>query len=458
MTIFSMILLAVLVYGIIKNKKFKDIYIYMVTVTCIIDLNMFQGDFLKVSGLSVPYEVFMHCILLLFSIVALLKYKIKKRSFLQLVLFALVIVLGIIHEILIPFEEPIIYDLSQWVLYVFYNYSKVDPVVTIRSIYWGVRLFSFVFAVVVMKDHFSNEDYINVCKNVIDVTKFMLILGLFELATRMMGSDIVNVLTKTIFGAGHVSHTLIRGGFVALQGFTSEPSAYASMLMYLAILLIIESRYNKERKRIWFFLTLFLLVLSMSFTALQNVIVIVLFFFVFRQKEMNKKIAWRGIIIAIVISLVLVVGMVVLFPDYYFSKRLLNVFEELVGILNGTWRELGQVTSERIRLVSIVENFKWFLKRPLFGLGFGVTISYGGIVSALANIGIVGYILWWKILLLPDYQNRNMKNEYILDVIAVILPNIFTGTISILYMMFIALIVALLKNEKAPIVKCEGND
>ena len=80
--------------------------------------------------------------------------------------------------------------------------------------------------------------------------------------------------------------------------------------------------------------------------------------------------------------------------DSYFVTRSISFLEDFYDIVILNYNIAGY--SNVARLVSIVETFKDFLNRPVFGLGIGVQMAHDMTVSMLSDFGILGVILWVK--------------------------------------------------------------
>lgn len=448
---FSYLLIGILIVGIFFNRSLKKYYMFVFTVTGIVELYVLQGDFLIIivdyHTINIDYRVFMHLLLICLSLAVLSIYHTKRKLIYIALLFLASVVMGIVLEMLMPLEIKIFANRNiAWDSYYMWGIGEEYPAITERTLFWGVKLFSYLLAVVVSKSLFTVEDFKKIATGIINIGLIMMPLGLFELITKQRGLNVVDDFTTAFFGVGYRNSILIREGHVALKGFSTETGNYAQALGHLGILLVIESSYNPRRNRIWILLTGIMLIVSMAFTGLYFLVILVFLYFVYQQKGKGKKLPIRGILVgSLAVFLLLYLGMK-LFPDIYFVKRLNDTFNQLSYVMKGDIKGYGVITSEMIRLSSLRDSMLWFIKRPLFGLGFGTTQCCSGLGSSLVNIGCIGFFFWWMLNLQEQqgYQKGTNKSEMILAVALITVMNLFVADISMLSSIVSFVIIALI--------------
>ena len=91
--------------------------------------------------------------------------------------------------------------------------------------------------------------------------------------------------------------------------------------------------------------------------------------------------------------------------------------------------EVFPVNSDVVRLISIIDTTKDFLHRPLLGLGMGVEAAHSGVVSMLADIGVLGVFSWWKLVASIPHDKRGK----IVVLVWILAANLLCGTQRIMY-------------------------
>ncbi|MBM6839390.1 hypothetical protein H9X77_14430, partial [Clostridium saudiense] len=73
------------------------------------------------------------------------------------------------------------------------------------------------------------------------------------------------------------------------------------------------------------------------------------------------------------------------------------------------------LSSSELRVVTLIESYKLFLKRPLFGMGLGTTYAFGFMPTMLATTGMMTFIAWFKLMFktIGEYA-KNKKNLIII--------------------------------------------
>lgn len=465
---FSFVLLIILIFGLIRNRNFKEKYMFLFISTCIAELYMVQGNFLVVEifnfTVEIDYLVFLYILLFLSSLVVIVVNKIEKKGLYLVILFILSVLAGVILELLAPLQILIFPSNYTWDYHYAYGTGLQYPEITLRSAFWSIKIFSYVLAVVVSKSLFSIEDLKKMCTKIVSVGLLMVPIGVFELLTKQRGLNIVDDFTTFFFGSGYNNQIIIRAGNVALKGFTPEPGIYANALGKLEILMMVETFFNKKRNKFWFFAIGVLLLISMTFTGLYFIIIIFAIYFIIRRERKTKKSSLiGGVFLGSLAIFLLVYGMVKLFPDAYLSNRLVGTFNQLSYIIKGNVGDYvqshGWPTSEMIRLSSIRDTLLWFLKRPFFGLGLGTTQCLSGVASTLVNIGIVGFFFWWKINLYQNdsYKKQKNRGNIILSIVLVTVMQLLIGDIGMLSSISTYIIMMLLLQNGAKRWENESN-
>ena len=119
-----------------------------------------------------------------------------------------------------------------------------------------------------------------------------------------------------------------------------------------------------------------------------------------------------------------------IYSENLYVHRTLNSILQLKNGIVGDYKIGQDFSSETVRIVGAIITFKSFFTRPLFGLGIGTAFTSSGIVSILSNVGLIGGILWSKILF-KIYTNNKGKLFFLS--LLILLPATFVYDLSIMY-------------------------
>jgi len=111
-----------------------------------------------------------------------------------------------------------------------------------------------------------------------------------------------------------------------------------------------------------------------------------------------------------------------------FIDRFIEVFSQVEKGVYGTYVLGVDYSSEASRLIGTIESFKSYLSSPWIGLGIGTTYCVSGLVSILANTGLLGLVFWVRIIVW-----HYCKQKSVLLGFSALLPIAVTGSIDTMY-------------------------
>lgn len=434
-------LTAILVFVIIwifRKQHGKDRILSLIVLGLLLDLNRVQGYFLMINKKTISYEnayVFFITGYYLFLLIKEKKKftaKISKNKMIWGCILFVGAILGIVFEVVFPFQTPIINasSVQSWDGFSF-SLTK-EPLILnyFRVMLIFVRVVFYILIVFIFQMYVDAADYVKILKKVTLFQSVHVVYGLFEFVTKnIFNSGISSLINKLIFGLGKYTFAFdnIKNGLYSIQGFTTEPSHY-SQVLFFSILLFFLTNYivNKPNHRDWrIYLSLLLMLLSGSFASMMYIAILVLLqlLLVGKPSEISKKrvlsIIFAGLFIFICSWIVSRTNI-----SNYFINRIRNVYNNMYLIISGDWQNKMVLSSETVRIMSMVETMKDVLKRPLFGLGCGVEWAHSGVISLLSYIGIVGAVSWFN---MANPSLRWNKNDLTIIVLLIIVPNIFDG-------------------------------
>ena len=157
---FSVILLA-LILCILMLKTEKKRYISLLTLTILIEMLYLRGYFIVLGVSQMPYSWFMELVMFVYAIIIMLKrnYKVSGTLFVFTLLFLFLSCLSIYYFQFFPIDNEVIYNVSDWDLYINGYANKVKPeVVFSRVIFIMVPILSFFFNMMLAYVYVTKED------------------------------------------------------------------------------------------------------------------------------------------------------------------------------------------------------------------------------------------------------------------------------------------------------------
>ena len=424
--IFSILLLIVIVWIIIKNRGLKKKLLNMTLLTVFLELYVEMGYFINIKGTLISYRTIGEMFLLFISILSLVKLhkiKINKNVFFLIC----IIIIGIINLILIPAKVKtangnISWDdfiMGQSFEYINFNFFVVQE---------ALQMIVFIINVLAIYNIFEKEDYKEMLIKFSRIIKIILIFGLVEFVIKyILHSNIYNEISNIIFGKAEASVLVLkeRGTGYILQGFTTEASHYAYVLMVSTIILFASNQMtNKEKK--WIGICIFLMCTSMSFSSILFVFGLSVIYILYRiSNTKTNKIKIIKIFLIFLIILIMM-GIVIfnfsnifnnLSENNFLQRRLKSLIQEIELIFNGEWTTSTESLewSNRVRLVSSFETLRLIKYRPLFGLGIASVTSHGSTTMLLAGIGVLGSYFWTKYIFFSLKNNLCNVNRIYYD-------------------------------------------
>lgn len=394
------------------------------------------GYFINIGSIS-----FSHAEVTLFVCVASIFLSGARTFFTQknFGLFAIVLI-GWVFCVFFPSDYPSV------PVGVYWTYSNaITPTFSLSFIKYLFRLALFFVVANTSMIYIEDDDIRWFSNYVVKIEKVVLVIIAFEFVTKnVMNSAIVEEFKRFFFGyittdAWQNPDIFYRGGQAALSGLFFEPSAFAWSQLLVGII-VIKSDYS--RKKLMSIVIIAFQLLSVSFSAALTVLCLTIFLIL--ENSVG------GAIFFIIIGCVSIFAFVSIGSQagsdtlwgYYYERIFQSLDTLKVLQANSNINEMQQ----EMRLVSIAESLKSFLKRPLFGIGLGTNYSYSLIPTALANIGIIGFTFWIGSIntIINAFRSHRRK----IDFIVLFVVYFFIGTIGSLYDLSLLSVMIVLANHK----------
>lgn len=426
MNIFSVVVILILLYWIIKYRGIKKIWINILSMCCALEIYQISGSFLRINeSISISYIEFFMIVLTILSFIYTFRTKLLiDKIFKYEIMLLMVIAIGILYACVLPYEKDVISFGMSWDSYVSGFIAKKPIRISIRSVFLLIKVFCFCQVLYVSNRMFDHDDVVDVLKGIVDYGKIVVIYGLFEIIVKLAGSDFTIKMNIFIFGSYDGGFTALRmnRNLLRMQGFSSEPSYYAMGLFFFLIICFILKNYVEINVK-WSYLAMFLLLVSSSFSSLIYIAVYVLIVVMQSKKIDKKKLIVSGVALSACIIFILLNNNL----SSYFFSRMNNFFVVSRRILDGHWKGLP-FSSELSRMLSIYDTFHVFLDRWIFGCGLGTATCFSGLVTVLADIGVLGFYYYTKLVM----HNVSKRKKLVLGII-IFIPNIMIGTIAMMY-------------------------
>jgi hypothetical protein len=371
------------------------------------------GTFFNSDGIQILYDDILLGILFPLSVINILKIrKINYKLFKSASIFIAIIIIGIVTLRFYPARVKTVDFSHSWDLFMRGDLNQMQYIsYKSQSILMLVRVIIFISIMIAAKAIYTDVDWINTGRKVLKVFKAFILFVCFEAILKFIFHLDTNNIIFPIFA--REATTL--GELNALQGLSREPSYFALAVFNICITFFtigkISSSDKTKHKNHWYWILtiLFLGVISSSFSILIVLICLLLIWSYFQAKE--KDIFFIKLLLPY-ISIFIGIWIVILTLNLLISIPILSrITEALTQIKNGINNSyvVGKdFSSEAARLIGIIESFRSYLSRPLLGLGIGTTYCTSGLICILCNIGFIGFIYWFRTLIVHYSSSQNL--------------------------------------------------
>lgn len=455
MTLTTIFLSVILIYFLLKKDILKIKYVKLIALLSVVEVIMLNGYFIGFEDKGISAKFFLDILVGFVSIYYIYKEKIKINKFLFFWIISLLtcVLLGIFLEVIMPYDEPIInYGVVTWDGYVLETMDKSMLIISWSNVFLlYFKILVYCLVVFIVKTTFVKSDIIHILNSIIKVGRFIIYYGYIEYFIKNILNQIDIISNFNVILTGLSGQISTSSDSYRLIGITAEPSYFIVSIFTLLIFNLIANEIKKENKFIYIvtyknfevILALFLLYLSGGFSFAWYLLIFIIAYFMLKQKIYI--ISWKKFFKIIIVG-TFFLGIVIYIINYIislggdtnsFSNRMANIIEVVdylweYGIVINS--ELVEETSNVARLTSIYDVFNDFLNRPILGLGIGIQAAFSGIVTMLAEFGILGCYILYKIVTFKI--NKDIKYDYVLLSFYFIIANIPIGGKSIGYEIF----------------------
>lgn len=429
---FFSIFLIIFIFSCLKStfkKGIQNFFKQIFTLYIAVSLHIDTGYFIKIGSISVGFSTFLSLLLLLIGLIYIfLGGKFDKKIFICGIGLILSIGLGYFNFLLNPYTGGIIQELADWDQYIWGNAELVyNPQLTNT---WKNLLIAAIRYPIILSIAYCNIDrkeWADILKILAKVTLIVLIYGIIEsLIKFVFHESSTKLIINKIFG--EVENAYL--GTDRLQGLFLEASHYSMGLFCMGIISLLGlcgiknkvCEFHNHHKSLYytnFLLVIILMVFSTSFSTLIYIVILFVAYGSFYKKIDIRIILFIGVSIVAVVITILTHNNIANTQNSFFT-RLDRVFRILGELLSGGDVE---VSSESVRVMSILSMIRIIFSRPFFGVGLGITDAHSTLFALIANIGVIGVLFFGAIL----YRFGNIKKHTILFFILFLFSITFTG-------------------------------
>lgn len=402
---------AILMFAGKKTRSIVSFQLLVMTVCVSLFINVGMSLFKLSYTHLAEYILLMY---ILYDFMTEKNYVRVSRNFIvRAILLLLCIVIGDIH-LIISNDNPVVVPFSTTIDSIYHSEEAMsvasftnNNVIYLR---WMIIFIIIVyFSTKVLDDSKKRLRFISTIKIVFEV--FFFIWTLEWLINNLTSPSLVRQTVYGVFGVNEASKTynvIIRWGFYGFNGLFTEPSYITIMSVYYSILW----KYKMQSWKDWFCLiwSLIVLVINGSTSGAMLIpfwVIIVLKNFSGKVSKRAMEVIGMAVVLSIILSLIFYDSIVL-----FLNQVMTNLSAYFSG---GSFKTRGE-TSAAIRQLGNNIAYQTFLKRPLFGVGFGTTRGYGVLPGTLACLGIMG-TLSYLYFLIGAYKCKINKDNAILAVV-----------------------------------------
>ncbi len=415
-TISLLLVLAILICIFLKAKTWKRIFFYQFVLLMTLEFNEITSTAAFIGSQEINCSDPVLASLAITAVIFLLKgVRANKKLVISIRVLCVAVFFCVLFNVIFPYEGITIDASGSWDAFYYGREAMNHVAMGFHTILVLIRLMLWLLILYESSVVLTSRDFLTAARYVVTFTKIHIVWATAEFITKtFFGSVIMVTLAQIVFPAASSVYTTlnIRGNIRALQGFTREPSHFALALTFFLLLILLLKRQDKSDKRDipWVVSAIFLLLFSGAFTAIVGIVILLFFNLYFYEERKiklinkeNKKKCF-GIHVALLIISTLIIMFIAtdialnIFSNIYYVQKLNNVLKNINALFTRDYGALSGTSDALPRMISIVECLYIFIARPLFGVGPGIVNPFSGIVSILANYGIIITICWFAVI------------------------------------------------------------
>lgn len=420
MSIFSLVIVGIIAKCIDERRQLSDIIVSLTSISILLELGISVGYFIRVGSFEVGFSEAVIILDTFFCMVYLVHRKrVDKRAGILGTLLLGSAMISLFLLIVAPYSGAVVQSAEEWDYYYFHGVKPVSLHISLNQVKEFMHLFCYVILFTCVFS-LEREKVYDILKKTQKGSKIFLTAGIAEIlfVYILNKQELLTAIEKKIFGESYFTDgSLLSIGYSnRLRGLKSEPSMYAYTLFVFGLIFLIGWLYQKNKNdRKWFLLSMILMILTKSFSAVLCMGLVVVYVLIFHYKNTNsaKKLLYfiiSVVIIGISFAALVKIANTTRFDSYYLErirKGILSMTDLSIGGWTGDYATYDGST--KVRLISIVGTWAYVLKRPFFGLALGSTYAHSTMITVLASLGWVGTLIW---VAFTFYLGKNKKGIF----------------------------------------------
>ncbi len=440
MTPFSIMLCSTVLIILLRGKKVHTIFVLLLAITMTIQVCSLGGYFIKIGSIEIDYVDVTLLLTAAFGFIAS-KNRVNGKTLILCMLLIGWVLLGLFATTFFPPKTQILPPSVSWDAYFYGRANRMTASVSTSSM---LALIKVVLTLMVLcfSSILGDDDFTRIRKIVITTSKIHIVWLVAEFLTKnFLHSNILPELRNAILGLGKstITELTLRGSAYTVYGWTREASAVPEFLFAFIAILIMSKTLDENKW--WAILGVIIMALSMSFSTIMFGAALVILYVLIYQRKLSKKAAYSCVMLILLVA----TGIYFVLNNQYYSSRVTGFVEDFLQIVSSNNVVNGTITSSKVRLYGIIETLKALMERPFLGFGLGTTYCNSAIVMIMANIGIIGWILW--LITIKSTSKRYKRNALRWNIgfaMFLVVPNILKGSAALLYSTSIILVQHLL--------------
>lgn len=429
MTLFGVILVALLAYNFIHNEDTIERIKFTFVLDCIVYSFVNIGQFFHIGGLAIEYDYFVVAVLTV-QVFTISKNRQRfSNTVVTIMTFLMITLFAFFLQKILPTSTGVYIVGGNEDAYIFGG-AKWLPVITGKCIKPIIRMCVFFFDAALISDVFEIEDWKDIVERICKFSIPFLVCITFEVISKdILHNTAYDIVTQLLFRTTTGGWQIARGGLIAIMGFRGECTTLASGLFEIGIIEIIWYRIRSGAKQTLLVLwTIVLLLCSASMVGVLGAIALSLML-VFEQIKQKNSMA---LLLEASLAVALFAAIQKIDASYFIER-----FQSVINVFNNNISRATVDGSSGVRMLSVVDGWKAFLERPLVGVGVGTIAVYGATVLGLAEMGVLGVGLW--IVFIKNNTGIRFSSNLLL-MISMIVVYTFSGDFGTYYNLTVFLI------------------
>jgi len=402
-----------------KIWQVKELFFFLIPIELNLELFINIGYLFKIGNLEISASDFLLIILVFLAVDELLKKRVKRKLIIFSIILLYSIMVGLIALVIKPVDSEIISYSHNWD-FDYYNSLFVPASIELVQIRMIFMIIAYIPILILVQNSYPPNFKNRIADAIYNSLIIIYIILLIEFILKnVLKSNLFSEIVLNIFGqsSSTVYRLLERGGTYGLQGLAREPSQMAKSLFLATAIFLLLCDNNVHKARKITILSIVSFVFVRSLIGFASIIIIILMYYTIFKKD-------RKILLLFILSgLILILWNNLKSIGYYFD-RISQVFK-FISASKNQWINY----TDQPRMISIIETFRLFMKRPIFGIGYGITYAHSFIVTGLVSMGIIGMLIWFRMHLF----NRMFEIRDLIILALIIVFWIFNGYLGELY-------------------------